>query len=335
MKKRSMRCGLAVAVLLGASAPALADKSDDLSLLPVDAEVVGGLDFQQLQASTLFKNLVGPALAKNDVQKSLAEFQAECGVDPMKVVTKISFGIKMVNDKPDGVLVAHGVPKAKMIACYDKMSKKKQPDADITRDGDVLIVRPKNATTTSGKKCTQGKACGDSCISATEVCTKGGDEAVAFNFVDDSTLIVGFGSKGNKDGIKAVAKGTSALKTSATFVQFFKKTNTSDTMWMIVNGSLKALAPMAQLGIKPRAIYGSLNVTKDLNLDVKFNMKTAAEATNLSQLMNTQAKPAAGMVDKLTIAAIDTDVSIKLLLSDAKLKALATQFGGMLGGGKP
>ncbi len=308
MKKRSMRCGLAVAVLLGASAPALADKSDDLSLLPVDAEVVGGLDFQQLQASTLFKNLVGPALAKNDVQKSLAEFQAECGVDPMKVVTKISFGIKMVNDKPDGVLVAHGVPKAKMIACYDKMSKKKQPDADITRDGDVLIVKPKKG---------------------------GADEAVAFNFVDDSTLIVGFGSKGNKDGIKAVAKGTSALKTSATFVQFFKKTNTSDTMWMIVNGSLKALAPMAQLGIKPRAIYGSLNVTKDLNLDVKFNMKTAAEATNLSQLMNTQAKPAAGMVDKLTIAAIDTDVSIKLLLSDAKLKALATQFGGMLGGGKP
>lgn len=305
MKKRSMRCGLAVAVLLGASAPALADKSDDLLLLPVDSEVVGGLDFQALQASTLFKNLVGPALAKNDVQKSLAEFQAECGVDPMKVVTKISFGIKMVNDKPDGVLVAHGVPKAKMIACYDKMSKKKQPDADITRDGDVLIVKPKKG---------------------------GGDEAVAFNFVDDSTLLVGFGSKGNKDGIKAVAKGGSALKTSAAFVQFFKKTNTSDTLWMIVNGSLKALAPMAQLGIKPRAIYGSLNVTKDLNLDVKFNMKTAAEATNLSQLMNTQAKPAAGMVDKLTITAVDTDVSIKLLLSDAKLKALATQFGGMLGG---
>ena len=47
---RSRGRGLAAAVLVAgllAAGPAFADK-DDLSLLPVDAEMVGGLDFQAL-----------------------------------------------------------------------------------------------------------------------------------------------------------------------------------------------------------------------------------------------------------------------------------------------
>lgn len=305
MKNVSARCGLAVAMLLAASAPALADKSDDLSLLPVDSELVGGLDFQQLQSSQLWKGIVGPAMSKNNVQKSMAEFQAECGVDPMKVVTKISFGLKGLGGDAEGVVVAHGVPKAKMVACYDKMSKKKAPDADITRDGDVLVIKKKGATTTA--------------------------DQVALMFIDDSTLLVTVGSKATKDGIKAVAKGGSALKTSAAFVELFKKTNTSDTLWGIMNGSSKAFDAMASLGIKPKAVFGSLNVTKDLNLDVRVRMKSPADATNLASMANTQIKAAAGMVDKITIAADGVDVSVKVLLSDAKLKALAAQFGGMLG----
>jgi hypothetical protein len=302
MKKRSMRCGLAVAVLLAASAPALADKTDDLSLLPVDSELVGGLDFQQLQASQLWKAFVGPMMAKNDVQKEMAEFQAQCGMDPMKVVTKLSFGFKGLGaDSPDGVIVMHGIDKTKATACYDKLVKSGKIGKDAKKDGDVLLFK-KNAN------------------------------QAAFTFVDANTALFVMGTNGTKDGIKAVAKGTSALKTSAAFVEIYKKTNTSDTLWAVMNGSSKAFDAMASLGIKPKAVFGSLNVTKDLNLDVRVRMKSPADATNLSSMMNTQVKAAAGMVDKITIAADGADVSVKVLLSDAKLKALATQFGGMMGG---
>ncbi|MBA2543800.1 MAG: hypothetical protein H0V17_29420 [Deltaproteobacteria bacterium] len=297
--KRSACC-LAVALSL-ASAPAFADKTDDLSLLPVDSEMVGGLDFQQLQASQLWKQLVGPLMAKNDVQKEMAEFQQQCGLDPLKVVTKISFGFKGIGAAtPDGVVVMHGVNKVKAVACYDKLVKSGKIGKDAKKDGDVLLF------------------------------TKNGNQA-AFTFVGDNTALFVMGAQGTKDGIKAVAKGGSALKTSAAFVELYKKTNTADTLWVIMNGSSKAFDAMASLGIKPKAVYGSLNVNKDLNLDMRVRMKNAADATNLSNMMNTQVKAAAGMVDKVTIAADGSDVSVKVLLSDAKLKALATQFGGMMG----
>ncbi len=302
---RSRGRGIAAVVLVAgllAGGPAFADK-DDLSLLPVDSEMVGGLDFQQLQASQLWKQFVGPMLAKNDVQKQMAEFQAECGVDPMKIVTKVSFGIKGVgNPQPDGVIVAHGVPKAKLVACYDKIVKKRGQSGDVKRDGDVLIVKQ-----------------------------SGGN--VAFSFVDDSTALIVVGKEATKDGSKAIAKGTSALKTSAAFVELYKKTNTADTLWIIMNGSSKAFDAMASLGIKPKAVYGSLNVTKDLNLDLRVRMKTPAEATNLSKMMNQQVAAAAAMLDKISVTADGADVKIAVLLTDAKLKQLAAQFGGMMGKG--
>src|SRR5258707_5518714 len=73
LHRSSVRCGLGVAVVMAgllASNTARADK-DDLSLLPVDSEVVGGLDFQQLQGSLLWKQFVGPMLAKNNIQSQL------------------------------------------------------------------------------------------------------------------------------------------------------------------------------------------------------------------------------------------------------------------------
>jgi len=299
------RLGLGAAVLLAGlvhtASPAFADKSSDLSLLPVDSELVGGLDFQQLQGSQLWKQFMGPLMAKNDIQKQMNEFRVECGVDPMKVVTKLSIGLKgLGNPHPDGVIVAHGVPKAKLVACYDKMVKKKGKDQNVTRDGDVLIVKQNGGS-------------------------------VAFSFVDNSTALIVVGTQATKDGIKRYAKGGSALKTSAAFVDLYKKTNTSDTLWLIMNGSSKAFAQMAALGIKPKAVYGSMNVTKDLNIDLRVRMKDAAAAGNITKMMNQQLGPAAMFVDKLSITADGADMHVSALITDTKLKQLGQQFGGMMG----
>jgi hypothetical protein len=295
---RFIRSSFVVALVIGAASPAFAQPakkapaaaSDDLSLLPVDSEMVAGLDFQQLQTSQLWKQMVEPLLAKGDIKKQMDEFKTNCGVDPMKVVTKISIGIKGIGaQNPDGVIVAHGVPKAKLVACYDKMTKLKKTDADITRDGDVLIVKQKT-----------------------------GGQTVAFTFVDDSTAVMVVGTAATSAGIKGVVKGTSALKTSTAFVDFYKKTNTNDTLWMIMNGNSKAFDALGGMGIKPKAVYGSLNVTKDLTLDLKVRFGTPDEAKNLATMANGQLK-AAG-----------SDIKVAVLLSDAKLKALMKQFAPMM-----
>jgi hypothetical protein len=283
--------------MLGAG-PAFAQKAtDDLSLLPVDSEVVAGLDFQQLQTSALWKQLVEPMLGKGEVKKQLNEFKQTCGVDPMKVVTKMAFGMKGIGAAaPDGVIVAHGVPKAKLVACYDKMTKLKKPGADITRDGDVLIVK------------------------------QSGSQTVAFTFVDASTALIVVGTAATAAGVKAIAKGTSALKTSAAFVDLYKKTNVNDTLWMIMNGNSKAFDQLGSMGIKPKAVYGSLNVTKSLNLDLRIRFNTADEAKNLASMAQGQLKAAAGMFDKITVGADAADLKVAVLLSDTKLKALLKQF---------
>src|SRR5688500_15809550 len=134
--------------------------------MPGDSQLVRGRDVPQPQASALWKNFVEPQLAKGEMKKQLDEFKTNCGVDAMKVVTKIAMGIKGIGgDKPDGVIVAHGVPKAKLVACYDKLQKGKKADQDITRDGDVLIVKQK------------------------------GGQAAAFTFIDDSTAIMVIGTQ--------------------------------------------------------------------------------------------------------------------------------------------
>jgi hypothetical protein len=138
------------------------------------------------------------------------------------------------------------------------------------------------------------------------------------------------GTQATGAGVKAVVKGTSALKTSAAFVDFYKKTNTNDTLWMIMNGNSKAFEPLAGMGIKPKAVYGSLNVTKDLTLDLKVRFNTPDEAKNLSNMANGQIKAAASMFDKITIAADGADMKVAVLLTDAKLKALMKQFAPMM-----
>jgi len=94
----------------------------DLGLIPVDAEAVVGVNWAQLQSSGLWKQFVEPEMLKdNDFLKGLAQFKERCGFDPMTSVKRITMGMKgLGGDKPDGIVVLHGLDKAKAMACVDK-----------------------------------------------------------------------------------------------------------------------------------------------------------------------------------------------------------------------
>lgn len=281
----------------------------DLSLLPADSELVLSINVAQLRSSAMWKDVGQKIMDKANDNDELKEFKAACGVDPVAQIQSVSIGMKgLGGDNPDGVIVVHGLDKSKLTAasCFDKLKAEAEKDGNtITKDGDVYLGKGKDPS-----------------------------DNVAMMFVNDDTLLVAGGSLATKDAITAAAKGTSALKTSPAFTDIFKKINTSQSLWFVMNGNSQALGELAAMGMKPKAIYGSLNVTDGLSLDAGARFNTPDEAKNLADMAkkytdNPQIK---GMVDKLDVKADGTDLSASVALSKAKLDALKSQFGMMMGG---
>jgi hypothetical protein len=59
-----------------------ATSSEDLGLLPADSEVVVGINFAQVQASSLYKQF-SPKLVEK-LAKELGDVKAACGFDPLE-----------------------------------------------------------------------------------------------------------------------------------------------------------------------------------------------------------------------------------------------------------
>lgn len=277
----------------------------DLSLLPVDSEMVIGLNIAQLQQSALWKQFSPKIMDK--VAGNLAEFKADCGFDPLDAVKSIAIGMKNMGGggEPDGAIVIHGPDKAKILACVDKeKDKAKAKGTEMSVDGDVVLMKDKTGATS------------------------------AFTFVNDSTMLGVIGSKGNAAGVKEAAKGGSALKSSQTFVDMYSKINTQDSLWMLINGNSPALAKASGMGIKPKAVFGSINLTDGLTVDFRVRMSTPDEAKSLVGMMqgqvgNPQVKQ---MFDTLDITGDGADAKVSVKMSAQKLQALVAMVGGMMGG---
>ncbi len=289
---------------------AVTQGGDDLSLLPVDSEVVVGINFAQLQQSALWKQFSPKLMDK--MAKGLADFKAACGFDPLEAFKSMSLGMKGVGGAgtPDGALVVHGLEKGKVMACLDKAKAEAAKNgSELTVDGDVFVVKDKKGETS------------------------------AFTFVGDTTLLGTIGASGTKDGVLAAAKGSSALKTSPAFVDMYGKINTQDSIWLLMNGNSQAFKSMAAMGVKPKALFGSINLTEGLTVDMRLRLSTPDEATTFvnmmkGQLGNQQVKQ---MFDKLDVGNDGADVKFNVAMSNQKLQQLvqmmAGAMGAMMGGG--
>jgi len=288
----------------GTPTPVAVAGTDDLALLPVDSEMVMGLNFAQLQQSALWKQFSPKLMEK--AASGLAEFKVACGFDPLEAVKSVSMGLKgLGGTAPDGAIVVHGPEKAKVMACIDKAkTEAAKKGTDITVDGDVFIVKDKEG------------------------------QPSAFTFVNDTTLIGTIGAMGTKDGVLAAAKGTSALKSSQAFTDMYSKINTNDSLWLLMNGNSPAFSKMGSMGVKPKAIFGSVNVTDGLTMDMRIRLGTPDEAKQLvtmlqGQINNPQVKQ---MFDKLDVVADGTDAKFGVAMSNQKLQQLIGMVGGMMGG---
>jgi hypothetical protein len=274
---------------------------DDLSLLPSDSELVLGINVAQIQDSALWKQVAKAAMDNAMAQSNIGAVKEKCGFDPAASIKSVTVGMKgFAAQKPDGVIVIHGLDKAQSLACIDKMKTEIASNGtEITRDGDVTLAKSKEG------------------------------ETVAFQFVNSGTLIMVVGDKANAAGVKAVLSGGSKLKDSPAFVEMYSKVKTSDSLWFLLNGSVLAKAP--GLETKPKGFAGSLNATDGLTLDARIKFESADVATKQAADLKTKSQMAVAMVDKIDFSSEGDTVKAAIVISNQKLQALVAQFGAMFG----
>ena len=273
--------------------------SEDLALLPRDSEVVLGINVAQATQSGLWKQYVEPRLTSGDATRKIGEFKAKCGVDPMTVVKSLSLGVKNVSGGvPEGVVVVHGMTKAKAMACLDSMKDEAAKDGtELSHDGDVVLIKNSRGT------------------------------QAALTYVNDSTALVVFGEQANAASVKAAQTSDQTLKASQPFLDMYKKINTGDSLWMLLSG--KMLERGAAFGVKATALFGSFNVTDGLGVDMRVRFATPEEATSFMNLSKSQGQQAGKMFDKFDVTTDASDVKFSLALSSQKLKDLIDRFSGM------
>jgi hypothetical protein len=267
----------------------------DLALLPADSEIVIGMNLGQMQQSGLWKQFVEPKLATAQAQSTMSEFKAKCGSDPMKMISSITVGVRGVGDKPSAVAVAHGLDKAKLLDCLDKNKAELTKDGgEVTRDGDVVLFKSDRG------------------------------ESAAVQFTNDSTAVIVFGPNGNAAGVKAVLGGGSSLKSSAAFLEMYKKVKTGDSIWGFASGKVMERIPM---GLQVTAAYGSINVTDSLAVDTRVRFDKPETATQAAEMANTQTKQFAQYVDKTEAAADGNELHMSVSVSGQKLAQLIPMLG--------
>jgi hypothetical protein len=274
--------------------------SDDLSYLPVDSEAVVGINLGQVQQSSLWKQFIEPKLMSGEAQRKIAEIRTRCGLDPMTSVKSVSFGAKQgASGKPETVVIVHGLDKAKILACVDKSKDDLAKEgAEVSRDGDIVLIKDQR-----------------------------GDPA-ALSFINDSTALVVIGENGTAAGVKRALAGGSTLKSSAGFLDRYKKVNTRDSIWMLVNGKILDKLP---LSMKARSLFGSINVADGLALDLRVQFESPDAATQVATLANGQAKQAQAYVDKAEFTNDGAEFHAVVAMSSQKLQALVSQLGGLMG----
>jgi hypothetical protein len=281
--------------------------SKDLDMIPVDSDVVFGIDLAGAQKSALFKEYALPALQKNeDFQKFLTTLKTKCNIDPMTSATRLTGGVKMEGRQGNVVAVLHGIEKGKALACVDQVKEELAAQkVEATKDGDVITMKNADGETT------------------------------VFTFTGDTTMVMVGGPKASKERVLEVAQGKSQLKTSKEFSDMYGKINAGHTVWFLVRGDMDQLAKnLERINVRSKAIFGSVNATDGLEARAVLRAETEEQATNFVDLMKTQGGMVAGMVQKLDIDREKNDARVHVVMTAEQVKSVAGLARGFMGGGR-
>ena len=269
--------------------------TDPLGFLPIDDDVVLGIDLRSLRASALWAEYL-PRL-RQTIASELADIQRTCGFDPLQVVDSVTLGIHS-RDTSDSVLVLRGPDRDRTLAC---LRSNLIPGTVVTEDRGVLLLAGKT----------------------------GAQSMVAF--ADRSTLVLQSAKHPSADALRATLRSGSPLRGSPGFLGTFQRLEPGAMLWLVVNGTAPIFDKFDNAVGRPVAVFGTLRVTDGFSAQLHVRMAAPDAATQLAGLIRGQIHQAGTMFDRLEVSADGEVATLVAEMSRDKVRALVAMLGNLVG----
>ena len=221
---------------------------DELAYLPVDSEMVFGLDVARMRSSPLWARFE-PRIAA-EAKSDLDMIRTTCGFDPTQTVKHVSLGFSSKDDELAGVVVIRGIVAAHMLDCLASEFGK---GGDAITDRGVVIVDPKS------------------------------HKASAWTIVGNDTVVAQIGPGVNHDSLMAIVASGTPLRSSPIFMSMYEHLEHGASAWGVVNGASHAIDFFED--VRPRTIDGTIVEGDGMRIAVRFKMATPANAQTLSDMV--------------------------------------------------
>ena len=207
-----------------APAPAYGAALEDwLGFLPVDSELVVGIDGAQIRKTPVWAQLA-PKLEKG-LGHDLDELRAACGFDPFQTDDRVSVGMRAIeSEKLVGVVVVHGIGAGTMGCVRSRFGK----GGAVIDDKGVLVIDSKP------------------------------DMRSAWTVIG-STLIVELDPQAGHDSMQVVLASGSPLRGSKAFMDLYGALPKGASLWGVVNGQSKMLDEIGAM--RPRNTKGTVTLS--------------------------------------------------------------------------
>lgn len=272
-----------------------ATANDVLGFLPAETDVVLGIDVAALRHSAMWQQFQPQVQA---IRAELDKLGGQCGPNPVDSLERIGLALKVQNDGAiQGVVVARGVDTSKVLDCIVAQSSKNGATAKVER-GVAVVTYPDRPGV-----------------------------QMAATTVGPSTLVIQLDAIANADTIAAVLASGTPLRKSTSFMTLFQRREPGAAVWGMANGNAPMFAQLAQMGMRPRSIDGTLTVTDRFSIAVRLTMNTADDAAHIVSELDQVKGPASSMVERFDAHADGPMAVVTVVVTVPQLRTLL----GMLG----
>jgi len=272
---------------------------DPLAFLPVESDIVLGVDFERLRDSQLWRDQLEPLLMQS-ASDTFQKVHSQCGFDPLSQLQRVSIAYKKLDDRHnDGTFVVHGVDSTRTVDCIAKASAKTD---NIVHDGNVVMV------------------------------SKPGDEFVlAIAPLGRTGMIMQGAPSANRTSVEGRIHIGAPLRTSRTFMTFFNRLEPAASLWLVINGNSSFLASAKSMGVSPTGVDMTLTVTDKYVIAARITTASAGDASQLESLANQLSTQARAMVETYDVKADDNVVRVDIVITAPQAQTLLTMLGGIVG----
>jgi len=275
------------------SAPGAA-VADPLGFLPIDSDVVIGINVRALRASALWAEYQ-PRLTQA-IGPQLADVQRSCGFDPIQAIDSITVGA--ISKGQDAVIVIRGLDRDRTVACLERNPI---PDTTVTSDHGVLLLANK-----SGHR-------------------------NLVTFADRTTLVLQGSTAPTPESLRTVLHSGVPLRGSPGFVGTFERLEPGATLWMVINGKASFFDKFADAVIRPVAIFGTIRISDGFAAKAHVRLATPEAAAQATAMAQGQIGQAMAMFDRLEVAA-DADVmTVTAEMKLDKVRSLVAMVASLFG----